>query len=211
TWNSQRRAKRLRLTEVVASTPRRMPPAWLNGGGAVTARVTGLVTPCIVRSPVTEYDVALDLLKLVETKVITGYLATSKKSGPLRWVSRSSTPVVIDLTSMVALILEFAGVASACITVPAGGWNIPRSLSNTCLQTNCAEEFSGSSSQFEIWGTAGIERAGTDALSGPVETAGPVAVSLELQAQTDSSAITVSSRTRIESLPRGKDVEADFP
>jgi hypothetical protein len=40
-----------------------------------------LVTPCIVRLPVTEYEVALDLLMLLETKVITGYLATSKNSG----------------------------------------------------------------------------------------------------------------------------------
>ena len=58
--------------------PRRMPPAWLNGGGAVTSSVTGLVTPCIVRLPVTEYELALDLLKLLETKVMTGYLAASK-------------------------------------------------------------------------------------------------------------------------------------
>src|SRR5215468_12127537 len=121
---SQRSPKSLRLTDVVASMPRRIPPAWLNGGEAVTARVTGLVTPCIVRSPVTEYDVALDLLKLLETKVITGYLATSKKSGPLRCVSRSSTPVVIEFTSMVALTLELAGVASSSVTVPDGLWNM---------------------------------------------------------------------------------------
>jgi hypothetical protein len=102
----------LRLTEVVASIPRRMPPAWLNGGEAVTAKVTGLVTPCIVKLPVTEYDAALDRLTPVEIKVIAGYLAASKKSGLLRCMSRSSTPVVIDFTSMVALILELAGVAS---------------------------------------------------------------------------------------------------
>src|SRR4029453_3556192 len=110
---SQRRPKSLRLTEVVASMPRRMPPAWLNGGEAVTARVTGLVTPCIVRLPVTEYEGALDLLRLLETEVITGYLATSKNSGLLRCVSRSSTPVVIELTLMVALTLELAGLGSS--------------------------------------------------------------------------------------------------
>jgi hypothetical protein len=70
-----------------------MPPAWLNGGETVTAKVTGLVTPCMVRLPVTEYESALDLLTLLETNVMTGYLAASKKSGPLRCVSRSSTPV----------------------------------------------------------------------------------------------------------------------
>src|SRR5215469_4201507 len=163
---SQRRPKSLRLTDVVASMPRRMPPAWLNGGEAVTARVTGLVTPCIVRLPVTEYEVALDLLKLLETKVITGYLATSKNSAPLRCVSRSSTPVVIELTLMVALTLELAGVPSSRMTVPEGCWNMPRTLEKTCLQTNPAEEFSESSSHFEVWGTEGIGRAGADAFSG---------------------------------------------
>src|SRR6476620_11164147 len=117
---SHTRPKSLRLTDVVASMPRRMPPAWLNGGEAVTAKVTGLVTPCIVKLPVTEYDVALDLLTLVETKVTAGYLATSKKSALLRCVSRSSTPVVIELTSIVALILELAGLASSSITDPEG-------------------------------------------------------------------------------------------
>src|SRR4051812_709846 len=138
---SQRRPKSFRLTAVVASMPRRMPPAWLNGGGAVTARVTGLVTPCMVRLPVTEYEVALDLLKLFETKVIAGYLAMSKKSGPLRWVSRSSTPVVIEPTSMVTSTLELAGVASSSTTDPEGFENMPRTLVNTCLQTNPTEEF----------------------------------------------------------------------
>src|SRR3954467_299023 len=91
--NSQRSPKSFRLTDVVASMPRRMPPAWLNGYEAVTAKVTGLVTPCIVKLPATEYDVALDRLTPVETNVIAGYLATSKNSGLLRCVSRSSTPV----------------------------------------------------------------------------------------------------------------------
>src|SRR3954465_5973771 len=137
--NSQTRPKSFRLTDVVASMPRRMPPAWVNGGGAVTERLTGLVTPCMVRLPVTAYEVALDLLKLVETKGITGYLATSKKSGPLRCVSRSSTPVGIAFTSMVALTLDLAGVASSSVTVPEGLWNMPRTLVNTCLQTNSTE------------------------------------------------------------------------
>src|SRR4051812_8220074 len=181
--NSQRRPKSFRLTDVVASMPRRMPPAWLNGGGAVTARVTGLVTPCIVRLPVTEYEVALDLLKLIETKAITGYLATSKKSGPLRCVSRSSTPVVIEFTSTVTLTLELAGVASSSMTAPEGFGNMPRTLVNTCLQTNSTEEFSGSSPHFEVW-----ERAGTDGLSGPVETAPAVAVSRELLVTGDLAA-----------------------
>src|SRR5215469_9931182 len=200
---SQRRPKSLRLTDVVASTPRRMPPAWLKGGEAVTARVTGLVTPCIVRLPVTEYEVALDLLTLLETKVMTGYLATSKNSALLRCVSRSSTPVVIELTLMVALTLELAGVASSRMRVPEGCWNMPRTLEKTCLQTNAAEEFSGSSSHLEIWGTEGIWRAGADAFSGPSGAAGALAVSRELQAGADSRVITASTDARMERLPNG--------
>jgi hypothetical protein len=38
----------------------------------------------MVRLPVTEYAVAPDLVTLVETKVMAGYLATSKKSALLR-------------------------------------------------------------------------------------------------------------------------------
>src|SRR5262245_60274272 len=170
--NSQRRPKSLRLTVVVASTPRRTPPAWLNGGGAVTARITGLVTPCIVRLPLTEYVVALDLRKLVEVKVMTGYLAASKKSGPFRCVSRSSTPVVTPLTSMLTSTLELAGVASSSMTVPAGFENMPRTLVSTCLQTNPTEEFSGSSAHLEVEGTGGAN--GT---SGPLAAAGAVALS----------------------------------
>src|SRR5262249_18133484 len=148
--------------------------------------------------PVTEYEVAFDLLTLLETKVMTGYLAASKNSGLLRCVSRSSTPVVIELTLRVASTLELAGVVSSRMTVPEGCWNMPRTLENTCLQTNSAEEFSGSSSHFEIWGTEGIGRAGTDALSGPLEAAGAVAVSRELQAGTDSSVIKASTDARME-------------
>src|SRR5262245_3156142 len=192
--NSQRSPKSLRLTDVVASMPRRMPPAWLNGDEAVTAKVTGLVKPCIVKLPVTEYEVAFDFLTLSETKVIAGYLATSKKSGLLRCVSRSSTPVVIKFTSMVALILELAGVASSRMTVPEGLANMPRTLLNTCMQTNVAEEFSGSKSHFEVWGTTGT---GTDGLAGPVEISGVVAVPRELKATTNSSVSTASTDRRM--------------
>src|SRR5262245_28033603 len=189
--NSQRSSKSFRLTDVTASMPRRMPPAWLNGGETVTAKVTGFVTPCIVKSPVTEYEVALDLLTLVETKMMAGYLATSKKSGLLRCVSRSSTPVVIMLTSMAALILELAGVVSSSMTVPEGCGNRPRTLLSTCLQTNSAEEFSGSSSHFEIFGTAGT---GTEGVSTP----------------TDSSVITASANGRIKP-PQPLKAEIEYP
>src|SRR5689334_1587930 len=136
---------------------------------------------------------------------MTGYLVTSKNSGPLRCVSRSSTPVVIELTLMVASTLELAGFASSRKTVPEGCWNMPRTLENTCLQTNPAEEFSGSSSHFDVWGTEGTARAGTDAFSGPAEAAGPVGVS-RLQAGTDRSVITASTDARMKASRTATDV-----
>lgn len=96
-------------------------------------------------------------MKLVETKVMAGYFAASKKSGPLRCVSRSSTPVVIELTSTVTSTLELDGVPSSSTTVPEGFGNMPRMLVSTCLQTKCTEEFSGSSAHFDVWGTAGTD------------------------------------------------------
>jgi hypothetical protein len=46
----------------------------------VNASVTGWVTPCMVRLPVAAYEVAPDLVTLLETKSIVGYSATLKKS-----------------------------------------------------------------------------------------------------------------------------------
>src|SRR5262249_22224941 len=64
---------------------------------------------------------------------------------------------------------------------------------------------------FEIWGTEGTGRAGPDALSGSLDTAGAVAVSRELQAGTDSSMITASTDARMEVSPTATDVKEDFP
>ena len=46
----------------------------------MNASVTGLDTPCRVRSPVTEYEVVLDWLTRVDANVIVGYSDTLKKS-----------------------------------------------------------------------------------------------------------------------------------
>src|SRR4029078_8594237 len=109
--------------------------------------------------PFTEYVVALDLATRVEVKVMTGYLAASKKSGLWRCVSPSSAPVVTPLTSMLTSTLELAGVASSSRTVPDGFGNMPRTLVSTCLQTNPTEEFSGSSAHLEVEGTGGTDGA----------------------------------------------------
>src|SRR5262245_27139510 len=99
---------------------------------------------------------------------------------------------------MVALTLELAGVASSSVTTPEGFLNIPRTFEKTCLQLNSTEEFSGSRSHFVVRGRAmagadGPFSAGAEDGSGPVEGVRVVAVSRELQAGTDSSAITASS------------------
>src|SRR5262245_47091001 len=108
---------------------------------------------------------------------------------------------------MVALTLELAGVVSSIVTAPEGCWNIPRTLENTCLQTNPTEEFSGSRAHFDTAGTAGAAagagEAAAAAAAGLVAAGRGSAASGEVQAGMDRSAIAASTAWRIESLPRG--------
>ncbi len=87
-----------------------------------------LVTPCIVKLPVTS-NLSLpaaftDLL----LKVISGYFSTSKKSGVRRCLSRSATPV----SMLVALILkstdDFARFCGSRLMVPPKSLKRPRTL-----------------------------------------------------------------------------------
>src|SRR5262249_56823753 len=125
--------------------------------------------------------------------------------------SCSCMAVVSEVSWRVGLTVELGGLVSSRKTVPEGCWNMPRTFENTCLQTKSAEEFSGSSSHFEIWGTEGIGREGPDALSGPLEAAGAVAVSRELQAGTDSSVIKASTDARMEVSQTATEGKEDFP
>src|SRR5262245_39587142 len=111
---------------------------------------------------------------------------------------------------MVALTLELAGVVSSIVTAPEGCWNMPRTLENTCLQTNPTDEFSGSRAHFDTAGTAGAGAAGEP---GAGEAAAAAAAGLvaagrgsaafgELQAGMNRRAIAASTAWRIEGLPR---------
>src|SRR5579875_1204080 len=101
----QFRPKSLRLIVVVAVNPRTsdlpsMSTCSLPGASIVS--VTGFVTPCSVRSPVTRYPPAPFCFTPVLLNVIVGYFATSKKSALFRCVSRAATPVSTVVTSIVA-------------------------------------------------------------------------------------------------------------
>src|SRR5437773_202275 len=126
----QVRPKSLRLIFVVACAPARVLPhgSFISGVGPSTSRTTGRVTPCRVRSPLTLYRPVPAGSILVETNVIFGYLATSRKSGLRRWLSRFSMCVSMLAGSISASIRERAGSDSLASTVPDTLPNWPRTL-----------------------------------------------------------------------------------
>src|SRR6266511_1155421 len=65
------------------------------------------------------------------TKVMVGYFAVSKKSGDLRWPSRSATRVSRLFTSIVTSTVDFAGSASSSCAMPAYFVNSPRTVEMT--------------------------------------------------------------------------------
>ena len=105
--------KSLRCRVPVAEKPLRVTPlgSVCGAAGPSTVRVTGLVTPARVRSPVI-ISLPADLVSDVDLKVIVGYLATSKKSGLFRWVSRAASWVSTVLASIVTstedLVMSFS-------------------------------------------------------------------------------------------------------
>ena len=100
----------LREICVVPSKPARVPP---HGSVSVptysTSRVTGLVTPLRVRSPVTSRPLP-PCSTLVLRKVIGPLFSTSKKSPERRWASRFSSRVLIEFRSMVAVAAGWSPV-----------------------------------------------------------------------------------------------------
>ena len=59
---------------------------------------------------------------------MVGYLATSRKSGLRRWVSRFSMRVLTLAASIVASIFAWAGSLSSAWTLPEVFANSPRTL-----------------------------------------------------------------------------------
>ncbi len=74
----------------------------------MTSRTTSLVTSRIVRSPVISSPDAV-FSTFLETKVMVGNLATSKKSALFRCSSRLATRVSMDAASMLTVIFAVAG------------------------------------------------------------------------------------------------------
>src|SRR5689334_1572920 len=93
----------------------------------VTVKLTGLVTPCSVRSPSAPARLLPLYFSFVDLKVIVGYLATSKKSGLRKCSSRFACPVVTVVTSTVASMLPALPEGSSTI-LPLVALNVPRML-----------------------------------------------------------------------------------
>jgi len=72
--------------------------------GRLIWKVTGLVTPRIVRSPTSSMKPLLPSRTAVDLKVICGNFAVSRKSGLRRCSSRLASRVSTLETSIVALI-----------------------------------------------------------------------------------------------------------
>ena len=93
--------KSLRLTVKMASKPADVPLPMLAMPVNSTAATIDLVTPCMVRSPVTSKVFSPVFLAPVLLKVIVGKSFAPKKSGLRRCLFRPSTPVSTDSVLMV--------------------------------------------------------------------------------------------------------------
>src|SRR6185369_9961903 len=114
----QVKPKSFLLILVVAEAPFLIFPhgSLLSTEGPSTSSTTSLVTPCRDRSPVT-FSLSLPALAtFFETKVIVGYLATSKKSALRRCSSLFCTLVLMELVSMVTCTVDFVMSLSSIST-----------------------------------------------------------------------------------------------
>src|SRR6202035_4321835 len=84
-----------------------------------TGMVTFLVTPWIVRSPVTLSVLASFACTAVLVKERVGNFCTSKKSGDFRWLLRSLLSVSIDAAWTVKATLDTAGFCLSYLIVPS--------------------------------------------------------------------------------------------
>ncbi len=109
----QLKPQSLRLIVVLATKPAWVPRVWppMPTGPIPrnsTSRVTGLLTPRIVRSPRIWNFFGSFPITLVLLKVSVGYFSTQKKSWVRRWLSRRSTPVNTLLSRTVTSTEEAA-------------------------------------------------------------------------------------------------------
>ena len=96
-----------------------LPNASCDGACQVPVAVTGLVTPRIVRSPVTLAVPSSARSMSLEVKVTVGWFSTSKKSA-LRTCARNCSGVTIEIDSTCAVpsSLPSASVAATSPSVP---------------------------------------------------------------------------------------------
>ena len=64
----------------------------------------------------------------VETKVISGYCSTSKKSAERRWPSRCSTPVLSEAAAIVNEPVAAVGFSGSSCRLPDTVPNLPRTV-----------------------------------------------------------------------------------
>src|SRR3954451_25089146 len=130
----------LREIDVVPSKPARVPP---HGSVSVpkysTSRVTGLVTPLMVRSPVTSRPLPPFSTRVL-VNVIGPLFSTSKKSAERRCASRFSSRVLIELRSIEAVADGFSPVT----IWPSNFSNRPRTLLIRWRAVNPISEWLGS-------------------------------------------------------------------
>src|SRR5579863_291019 len=146
----QFRPKSLRLILPLAEMPMRvLPQGSLFGAvGPSTSNVTGLVTPCTVRSPVTRYSASPLRSTFVDLNVIWGYFSASKKSALFRCPSRCASPVLIVEMSIEASTVDKVESARCSVRVPTRPEKDPFTLEIIMWRTlNSAEEWAGSSFQ----------------------------------------------------------------
>src|ERR1019366_9250483 len=118
--------------------------SFASGAGPSTSSTASLVTPWIVRSPVTFHSPSAPAT-FFETNVIAGNFSTSRKSALFRCASRCSSRVWMVVASMLASTREFSGAPASNTTVPVTLENSPRTLDTIrCRTLNPAVEWTGS-------------------------------------------------------------------
>src|SRR3982751_498940 len=99
----------------------------------LASSVMGLVTQCMVRSPVTLY-LSPDFSTRCGVNVISGHFWTSKKSGDFRWPSRFSLLVLMLAGSTFSSTRVFDGSSLSQAKVEENLGNCPRTVVTTmCL------------------------------------------------------------------------------
>jgi hypothetical protein len=136
----------LRLIATAPSNPTRVLPkgSWA-APSKVKGMVTGLVTPLIVRSPVSSKVVSSTGRTAVETKVISGCSAIARKSLLRRCSSRWALRVSMLAALMVTRAEERVGLAASMVAVPSNSLNAPRTLVTiACRATKPIRVWAGS-------------------------------------------------------------------